>query len=102
MFFFFQLNDNVTFTATECSFKSIKHGHAVVMETEKVTSPKIVKLKSELTETALNKVVLNECKFPDDEEIVTLRPKSIATLARTFAQDEETKENVPPKENSEQ
>ncbi|XP_011268498.2 protein nessun dorma [Camponotus floridanus] len=98
-----RLNDNVTFTATECSFKNIKHGHALVMETEKVTSPKIVKLKSELTDTSLNKVVLNECKFPnDDEEIVTLRPKSIAAFARTFAQDEETKENVPPKENSEQ
>lgn len=104
IFFFFQLNDNAIFTATKCSFENIKCECAIVMETEKITSPKSVKVNSELADVSLNKVILNECKFPnDDEGIVTLKPKGIAAFARTFAQDRETEENVPPnKESSEQ
>lgn len=73
------------------------------METEKVTSPKSVKVGSELTDISLNKVILNECKFPNDGEgILTLKPKGIAAFANTFAQDKETEENVLQKKSSEQ
>ncbi|XP_072758360.1 protein nessun dorma [Anoplolepis gracilipes] len=97
------LNDNATFTATKCSFENIKYGNALVIESEKVTSLKRIEMGNELMDISINKIVLNECKFPnDDKEIITLKPKGIAAFARTYAQDRETEENDSQKENSEQ
>lgn len=80
---FFQLNDNARFTATGCSFENVEKGHAVVIETEKVTRTEKINVGSESSSVSLKNISLSECKFSnDDKGSITLRPKDTAALTQ--------------------
>lgn len=85
----FQLNDNARFTATKCSFEYDESGHAIVMETEKVTRSKSVEAGSELSPVSLKNVSISECKFSngDVNGSITLRPKDTAALTQRHIND---------------
>ncbi|XP_011640603.1 protein nessun dorma [Pogonomyrmex barbatus] len=78
-----RLNDKAYLTATKCSFEKIKHGRAIVMETDKVTRAVKVKVGHE-SSASLKEISLNECEFGnDDNEYIMLRPKDTAALMYT-------------------
>ncbi|KMR01387.1 shc sh2 domain-binding protein 1-like protein [Lasius niger] len=85
-----RLSDNAIFSASNCSFENITHEQAIVMETDKVFSSKSVEVGSEIANIFLKKIILNECKFPNDGKgNVMLKPKGIVAFARAYAQDKE-------------
>ncbi|XP_011870827.1 PREDICTED: SHC SH2 domain-binding protein 1 [Vollenhovia emeryi] len=76
-----RLSDNARFTATKCSFEHVTKGHAVVVETEKVTRCESVEVEGQSSSAALKNVSLSECTFADDDrESITLRPKDTAAI----------------------
>jgi len=75
MYVLFQLNDNVHFTATECSFKNIE-SYAVIVESKHLTCSDIKVGNSELV-ADMSEISLDNCTF-DKEKSVILKPMGSA------------------------